>query len=314
MNQVNEFINSICSNETIRELDNGFKYPYKPALIISIIDNVKSVDQLFNNPIDLSYTSPIIETYYKIIMSSPTVFEYFKTNKRKNRWFTEGLTDSVRKDVLTNIKESPARNLKPLDVWQYDKPNNKLVIALKGSREELEMAKHKILIAAQKRLVECIPDYEGIDASLFVDMDEYIKKLKKEVAIRKVITEREVRLFQHDFRKCLLQRDKKCLLCNLDIPQVLEAAHIKDHAICKTIEDKWDLHNGIILCRNHHKMFDAGLLTFDDHWKIHFDGFYEQIIKNTIASDYINNFKGYDDDKFFEFLDFHNKKVDFFDK
>jgi acetolactate synthase regulatory subunit len=63
--------------------------------------------------------------------------------------------------------------------------------------------------------------------------------------------------------------DKKCSLCNCEIPQIIQGAHIYPVASIKRANNlsqnqKLDLaidgDNGIWLCNNHHKLFDINVL------------------------------------------------------
>lgn len=68
--------------------------------------------------------------------------------------------------------------------------------------------------------------------------------------------------------------NKHCALCNCEIPELIQGAHIlpvaeikKMHTISleQRLELAVDGDNGLWLCENHHKMFDSGFLTFDDN-------------------------------------------------
>jgi len=68
--------------------------------------------------------------------------------------------------------------------------------------------------------------------------------------------------------------DKKCVLCECDIPQIIQGAHIWPVADIKkenqlTQDEKLALaldgDNGLWMCNNHHKLFDANILRlFED--------------------------------------------------
>lgn len=62
--------------------------------------------------------------------------------------------------------------------------------------------------------------------------------------------------------------DNQCAMCGISIEELLEACHIKPYADC-TDDEKKDLRNIIILCKNHHKLFDSGLITIDTDYKMH---------------------------------------------
>ena len=53
----------------------------------------------------------------------------------------------------------------------------------------------------------------------------------------------------------------------MSIKSVLEAAHIIPWSKA-TYEQKTDPQNGILLCANHHKMFDDGIISFDKDYNI----------------------------------------------
>lgn len=66
------------------------------------------------------------------------------------------------------------------------------------------------------------------------------------------------REFQADFRKNIIDRDKKCIITGYD-PLECEAAHIIPYAECKT----FDISNGILLNRCLHKLFDEYLFSIN---------------------------------------------------
>lgn len=67
--------------------------------------------------------------------------------------------------------------------------------------------------------------------------------------------------------------EKKCVLCNCKIDRIIQAAHIYPVASIRKRDDldfdnklrlAVDADNGIWLCENHHKLFDSGLIWFED--------------------------------------------------
>ncbi|WP_416325932.1 HNH endonuclease [[Eubacterium] hominis] len=57
----------------------------------------------------------------------------------------------------------------------------------------------------------------------------------------------------------------ECPICNINIPHMLIASHIKPFRDCAHIYEAIDHNNGLLLCRNHDYLFDQGFITFDDH-------------------------------------------------
>lgn len=51
-------------------------------------------------------------------------------------------------------------------------------------------------------------------------------------------------------------------MCSVDNYNVLEPSYIKPFNLCEA-KEKYDFDNGILLCANHHKLFNKGLFTFD---------------------------------------------------
>lgn len=71
--------------------------------------------------------------------------------------------------------------------------------------------------------------------------------------------------------------NKHCALCDCEIPELIQGAHIWPVSAIKkapalTLEQRLeyalDGDNGLWLCENHHKMFDEGMLTFDQHGQL----------------------------------------------
>lgn len=75
------------------------------------------------------------------------------------------------------------------------------------------------------------------------------------------------RVNQSKFRQQLLDRYKKCCLCSVRNPDLLIASHIKPWCESEP-NQKLDIENGFLLCPNHDKLFDSGLISFDNDGKI----------------------------------------------
>jgi putative restriction endonuclease len=71
------------------------------------------------------------------------------------------------------------------------------------------------------------------------------------------------------FRKALLQAyNYECAFCGLSFEEALQASHIIPWSLASHAE-RLDIRNGILLCANHHILFDKRYLTLDEEYTIH---------------------------------------------
>lgn len=79
----------------------------------------------------------------------------------------------------------------------------------------------------------------------------------------------KIRLGQQKFRKDLLQLwENKCVLCGIDLSDLLRASHSKPWKD-STNEERLDTFNGVLLCCNHNALYDKGYITFDGQGRLH---------------------------------------------
>jgi hypothetical protein len=80
------------------------------------------------------------------------------------------------------------------------------------------------------------------------------------VADRRGKREVKIRPSQQRFKFQVFKRyGPRCVVCELTVPELLDAAHICP----KLTEGSDDPRNGMVLCANHHRAFDAGLFAID---------------------------------------------------
>lgn len=114
-----------------------------------------------------------------------------------------------------------------------------------------------------------------------------------------------VRINQSVFRERLLAKNPRCRVCGIGIRQLLVASHIKPWSVSAP-EEKLDSENGLILCPMHDKLFDRGLVTFDDGGNAIVSdsiGSAERILLN------IQNLKGTISEKTRKYLEYHREHV-----
>lgn len=105
----------------------------------------------------------------------------------------------------------------------------------------------------------------------------------------------------------------KCAVSNIDLPELLTASHIIPWSANE--KERLNPSNGICLSPLYDKVFDKGLMTLTDDFKIVFS---EKLMKIADRNTYKSIFENYENqqinlpDKFFpkpEFLDFHRKNI-----
>jgi putative restriction endonuclease len=70
------------------------------------------------------------------------------------------------------------------------------------------------------------------------------------------------------FRAALLQTyDGSCAVCGFSFEEALDAAHLKPWPKCNHAE-RLDPTNGLLLCASHHRLFDAGMITLSESFKV----------------------------------------------
>ena len=102
-----------------------------------------------------------------------------------------------------------------------------------------------------------------------VDNAEYSDET---IIIDDMITERissiKTRVGQGIYRQNLMEKyNGKCVITGIDHPKLLVASHIKPWSVCDNNE-RTDTENGLLLSANMDRLFDCGLITFNNTGKI----------------------------------------------
>ncbi len=107
--------------------------------------------------------------------------------------------------------------------------------------------------------------YTVDSTKLAIELDDEIGEVASEGIEKEAIV--KVRVNQGVFRELLLKKYSKCCLCGVSERKLLIASHIKPWSECKP-EERLDVNNGFLMCPNHDRLFDQGLISFDDQGKI----------------------------------------------
>ncbi|MBE6215586.1 MAG: HNH endonuclease [Bacteroidales bacterium] len=125
----------------------------------------------------------------------------------------------------------------------------------------------KSLPKASLTTFSCFKNIKVHDTSLYFDKKQYVDNRD------------DTKLRSHSYIYNLYERigEKKCALCDCNIPEIIQGAHIWGVAEIASStklsrEQKFDLvnssHNGMWLCQNHHKLFDCHILMLGEDGKV----------------------------------------------
>lgn len=286
--------------DTFEIKDLNLKYPYKPFLILSIIDNCHP-NEIFNNWIDLKNIN-IVKSFYDYICNDSSLYEILRSHKGKSEWsigfnINASQDDIIYKSVIQVFIDSPLRAFKKHQWISVDKTNIKINIDSHDIFNDINLLKE----GCWEIVYKCVPWYQKfyeLRNFSFSSIDIAKQITSKTNKIYEVVS----REYQHLFRKEILDRDCRCIICCTDNKDVLQACHIKPFADCNDNE-KYDCNNGITLCSNHHALFDRNKFTFNDDWKViifkslkesdihlffrQYESCYSNILKNELSSVYL---------------------------
>ena len=135
--------------------------------------------------------------------------------------------------------------------------SNGLKGRIQGARRVNELA--TILNTVDLIWVEEVDNINSNDSIIGIEKDAIVK----------------TRVNQSIYREKLINMHKKCCLCGVKDTRMLVASHIKPWRYSEP-EEKVDVYNGLLLCPNHDKVFDIGLITFSNQGEI--------IVSNKLSS------------------------------
>lgn len=117
----------------------------------------------------------------------------------------------------------------------------------------------------------------------------------------------KVRLTQGKFKNRLMEKYDNCLICSIENPKLLIGSHIKPWKNSNNYE-RVDVNNGLLLCPNHDKLFDRGLVSFNAEGRIMLSPALEkfndnrQLLLNNLDCIQISNDS-------YQYLSYHRKNV-----
>lgn len=95
----------------------------------------------------------------------------------------------------------------------------------------------------------------GLHSNVSVKEELQTSRVKKTIVCKRTSYPRDPEFT----KKVMNAYGNKCAICNVQLG-IIEAAHIIPHSLPESSEN---INNGIALCKNHHKLYDNGLIIID---------------------------------------------------
>lgn len=161
--------------------------------------------------------------------------------------------------AIRDLKEIDQYNIYSEDVFLIEPENREYCIEGIG-QSNIWYGKSEI----DSKVISYIENYDKENENRIDNIEKDLSGIVGEERESVVKT----RVNQDKFRLELIKKyNGKCCLCGVSYEQVLVASHIKPWSKSDCYQ-KLDPENGLLLCPNHDKLFDSGLISFDDNGKI----------------------------------------------
>ena len=114
--------------------------------------------------------------------------------------------------------------------------------------------------------LDCVANESDELALVDAIKNSSLQSTEKEAVIK-------ARIGQGTYRENLMKKyNSTCIMTGIDNKKLLVASHIKPWAICNN-EERVDSNNGLLLCANMDKLFDSGLITFENDGCLYISSF-----------------------------------------
>ena len=112
-----------------------------------------------------------------------------------------------------------------------------------------------------------ITDYDYIMNNITLDVLLYVAyDLFKYGEYQDKLMIKFKRLYQEKFRYNLIKKYESCIITGKDV-DICEACHIIPHSEC-TYDKKYDINNGLLMCKELHTLFDKYKFSFDNNCNV----------------------------------------------
>lgn len=241
--------------------EHNYKFLYKIEFlhILPLNEREKFTDQsvkvLFDIRPGYNRDQKIIEEIYgQLSLKQSKITEKFIMKKLGD---FPNVLGFYKEEIDALIKEA---ELRPEMHWNgsHSLPHENLKYALDFPLKDFDINNNK-----DKGGIEPFSNNNKHSNQLRLDQQQLTIEVTKTEEERLIKT----RIGQDKFRRALLNGQRKCVMCGMDVEELLVASHIKSWRD-STNDERLDINNGIILCANHDALFDKGFITFNDNGNI----------------------------------------------
>lgn len=114
--------------------------------------------------------------------------------------------------------------------------------------------------------LDCVANESDELALVDAIQNSPLRSTEKEAVIK-------ARIGQGTYRENLMKKyNSTCIMTGIDNKKLLVASHIKPWSVCNN-EERIDVNNGLLLCANMDKLFDSGLITFENDGCLYISSF-----------------------------------------
>ena len=125
--------------------------------------------------------------------------------------------------------------------------------------------------------------YIYIKPTFYVDQSMIENKAVIEDLLKgKVDKVNTARKRQVQYRTALLEIMPACIITSVTEDRILDACHIKPFRDCNNDDERYDVHNGIIMTPTYHRLFDMGAFTFDNNGRMFLSPFLSNMNKKRL--------------------------------
>ena len=197
------------------------------------------------------------------------------------------------------------KKLEEMELYELDLA---IAIILKNNNFTIKDEKGKRMYSNSLKRFRCYK-YLNSDKGIQEEVEESSIINDTSLTAREKETIIKARRGQGIYRDKLLEKyNKTCIMTKVSLVQVLIASHIKPWVVCDNFE-KVDVNNGLLLSATYDRLFDSGLISFDQKGRLKVSSLISKDNANKLK---IKNGLNYDikyNPDMWKYIEYHNDYI-----